>query len=77
MENGALVASHSLPDVPPTWQINGTHDFDHDGDADIPWRHDDGAVVTWEMQNGAFVANHNFGVVSNTWQISGTAEFDL
>jgi hypothetical protein len=36
------------------------------------WHHDDGMVVTWEMQGGNYVVNHNIGVVTNDWQIRGT-----
>ena len=69
--------NHNIASVPNTWQIEGTGDFDSDGDADILWRHDDGKVVTWEMEASALVQNHNFGIVSNAWQIQGTGAFDL
>ena len=50
-------------------------DFDRDGDADILWRHDEGQVLTWEMQAGGFVVNHNFAMVATDWQIARTGEF--
>jgi hypothetical protein len=46
-------------------------------DADILWRHDQGDVMTWEMENGAVAADHDFGAVANAWQIVRTGEFDL
>ena len=61
----------------PTGRSRGTEDFDSDGDADILWRHDDGTVVTWEMEDGALFRTESFGQVSNGWQIRGTGEFDL
>jgi hypothetical protein len=48
-----------------------------DGDADILWRHDQGTLVTWEMEDGALAQTANLGVVPNGWQIRGTGEFDL
>jgi hypothetical protein len=59
------------------WEIVDTGDFDADGDADVLWRHDQGDVMTWEMENGAVVADHDFGVVPNAWQIVRTGEFAL
>ena len=55
----AATAAQELGSLPNTWQIDGTGDFDGDGDADVLWRHDDGQTVTWETQNGAFVASHD------------------
>jgi hypothetical protein len=71
------VVNHNLPAVGSGWRIRGTHDFDEDGDADLLWRHDNGTVVTWQMENGAHLATQNFGVVPNGWQLRGTGEFDF
>jgi hypothetical protein len=84
MEDGDYVDHHHLPvdvhddptGMPNNWQIEGTGDFDGDGDDDILWRHDEGLVVTWEMQDGAYVVNHNHFVVPTNWQIDGTGDFD-
>jgi Ca2+-binding RTX toxin-like protein len=74
--DGSVVeGNHNLGDVPTTWQIVGTGDFDHDGDSDILWRHADGAVVTWELENGAFVVNHNLPSAATTWRIAATGDF--
>ena len=76
MENGDLLATHSLAQVSNSFHIAETGDFDNDGDADILWRHDQGAVVIWEMENGALVTNHNLPAVSNSFQVAGTGDFD-
>jgi hypothetical protein len=44
---------------------------------DVVWRHDDGLVVTWEMQDGDYSATDVHGDVATAWQIAGTGEFDL
>jgi FG-GAP-like repeat len=49
---------------------------DGDGDADIIWRHNEGQVVTWEMENNEYVVNHNIAFASTGWSIDGTGEFD-
>jgi len=83
MEDGAFVQHHHLPvdehnaaPIADTWQIEGTGDFDGDGDDDILWRHNEGMVVAWEMEDGQYVTNHNLPVVSNSWEIEGTGDFD-
>jgi 6-phosphogluconolactonase (cycloisomerase 2 family) len=72
----AATAAHELGSLPNTWQIDGTGDFDGDGDTDVLWRHDDGQTVTWETQNGAFVASHDIEFASINWRIEGTGDFD-
>jgi hypothetical protein len=72
-----LLATHTLPQVSTNFQIAETGDFDGDGDSDILWRDQDGAVVTWDMQAGALAGTTDHGVVATAWQIRGTGEFDL
>jgi hypothetical protein len=60
----------------PGWRPHGTGDFDGDGDADILWRHQDGAVATWEMEDGRYVATHDVAFASNNWDILATGDLD-
>jgi hypothetical protein len=77
MEDGRLVGTHSIAFASTGWQIEGTGDFGGDGDSDILWRHQDGLVVTWEMQGGEFASANSFDVVPTTWQIRTLGDFDL
>jgi hypothetical protein len=52
------------------------NDFDADGDSDILWRHNQGPIVTWEMEDGNSLGNRNHGSVANQWRISATGDFD-
>jgi hypothetical protein len=67
MEDGDYVINHNLAVASNNWQIDGTGDFDRDGDADILWSHRDGAVVTWEMESGDYVATRNMTVAITDW----------
>ena len=69
-------AGHELPAVSANFQIRGTGDFDGDGDADIVWQHEQGLVVTWEMENGDLLATHSLAQVSNSFRIAETGDFD-
>jgi hypothetical protein len=75
MHDGGLAATHRLPDVGTSWEIEGTHDFDSDGDSDVLWRNDTGQVVVWGMQDGDLFRTESFGIVANVWQVVGTGEF--
>jgi Ca2+-binding RTX toxin-like protein len=75
-DGSVAAANNDLGVVPNNFQIEGTGDFDADGDADILWRHVDGLVVTWEMQGGNLLATHVLAQVPTGWQIEGTGDFD-
>ena len=52
--------------VPNDWHIQGTGDFNADGNGDILWRHDSGQVYFWEM-NGLQIAAE--GSVAHDWHV--------
>jgi hypothetical protein len=66
-----------------SWHILGTADFDGDGQSDILWRTDSGAMDVWEM-NGAQIKAADYlrigqsavGAPGADWQVLGTADFD-
>ena len=80
--NGGFVSNdanawHS--DIPTSWQVVGTGDFNGDGFSDIVWRRDDGAFTDWLGQaNGGFVSNdaNAWTILTTDWQVGGTGDFN-
>jgi hypothetical protein len=67
-------------DIPTSWKVAGTGDFNGDGRSDILWRNDSGALTNWLGQaNGGFVANDPNALIydiSTSWKVAGTGDFN-
>ena len=76
--NGGTISS--VPDlgiVPSSWTIQGTGDFNGDGQSDILWRNTgDGAVVIWFMNGGTVASSTNLGAIPASWKIQGIGDFN-
>jgi Ca2+-binding RTX toxin-like protein len=51
-------------------------DFNGDGITDILWRHDSGAVATWEMHGAADPVGHDFRSLPLSWHEAGIGDFN-
>ena len=80
MRNGQIIGTASnIPQVPDlAWQVQGSADFDRDGNLDILWRNQStGDVAIWKMNGTNFVSSVYLPRVANlAWQIQGIADFD-
>jgi hypothetical protein len=57
-------ATSFVANVPGTWSIFGSGDYNGDGKSDIIWRDGSGNVAIWEM-NGTTVLNQATSFVGN------------
>src|SRR5207344_1168292 len=58
--------------VPTSWQVVGTGDFNGDGRDDVIWRNDNGSFTEWLGQaNGGFVSNdaHAWNNLPTSWHV--------
>ena len=81
-QSGGFVENHDdlSVQVPNEWQVAGVGDFDGDGNDDILWRHQNGALTNWlGTDSGSFAGNDDdiFRMVPTDWNVVGIGDFDL
>ena len=79
--NGGFISNdaNAWTVLPTSWRVDGTGDFNGDGNDDVLWRRSDGAFTEWLGQdNGGFVSNdaNAFRNLPNSWQVAGTGDFN-
>ena len=79
--NGGFVSNdaNAWNNVPTSWHVAGTGDFNGDGRDDVIWRNDNGAFTEWLGQaNGGFVSNdaRAWNNLPNSWHVAGTGDFN-
>ncbi len=79
--NGTTVLNPStagIGNVPTTWSIVGTGDFNGDGKSDVVWHDTSGNIAIWFM-NGTTILNPNtagVGNVTTSFKIFGSGDFN-
>jgi hypothetical protein len=53
-----------------------TNDFSGDGKSDILWRHDNGTVVSWDINDSHILSTNIFAQEPSDWKIAGTGDFN-
>ena len=59
----------ALPSTPTAWSMVASADFNGDGNADILWRNDNGALAVWTMSGFSVTSSGIAGYVDGTWGI--------
>jgi hypothetical protein len=76
VNGGAIDSAPDFGTIPAVWTIQGTGDFNGDGQPDILWRNANGDVVIWFMSGGTFLSSTDLGTIPTSWAIKGTGDFD-
>jgi len=76
MSGGTISSSVDLGVIPSSWAIQGTGDFNGDGNSDILWRNSNGDVVTWFMNGPTIASSTDLGVIPASWTVQGTGDFN-
>ena len=79
--NGSFAQNdaNAFTNVPTSWHVVGTGDFNGDGRSDILWRNDNGQLSDWLGQaNGGFAGNDGNAFTSApiSWHVVGTGDFN-
>ena len=68
--NGRTIASNvGIGNIPNTWAVVGTADFNGDGKGDILWRDPAGNVAMWLMNGSGLLANILIGNIPTHWVV--------
>ncbi|HUD87638.1 MAG TPA: VCBS repeat-containing protein, partial [Xanthobacteraceae bacterium] len=73
-----VLNSATFGNMPSTWFVAGTGDFNGDRMSDILWRDSAGDVAIWEM-NGTTILNPStsgVGNLSTVWSVAETGDFN-
>ncbi len=76
VHGGRQIQVATLAVISTDWHVVGIGDFDGDGESDILWRNDNGAVAVWLMNGFQTKAAQILSVVSTDWHVVGTGDFD-
>jgi hypothetical protein len=76
MNGNQIAANVNLGKVGSEWHVVGVGDFNGDGQGDILWRADNGAIATWQMDHAHIQSNQVIGKVGAEWHVYGTADLD-
>jgi hypothetical protein len=69
-----VIATQGLGTVSADWHLAETGNFNGDGNSDLLWRNDNGALGIWELNGNNVIATLGLGTVSADWHIADTAD---
>jgi hypothetical protein len=76
-EPGTLTLRQNLGNIAPGWHVEQFGDFNADDRNEILFRHDSGAIATWQTNtSGQLTAIQTLGSASNAWHIEGVGDLD-
>ena len=69
MKGTSILSSTMLGNVPLSWSVAETGDFNGDGKSDILWTDNAGNVGTWFMNGAAISSTSTYGNVGTSWSV--------
>ena len=69
MNGTSFVGGGGLANPGQSWRVEGTGDYNGDGNADILWRNNDGTPAIWEMNGTNFIGG---GITGDSPSVSAT-----
>jgi hypothetical protein len=69
MNGAAATSAGGLGNIPTTWSIVQTGDYNGDGMADILWRDTSGNIAMWFMNGTTVASTAGVGNVQTNWTV--------
>ena len=71
MNGASVLSSGGLGNVPTTWSIVQTGDYNGDGMSDLLWRDTSGDTSMWFMNGTTVSSTGAVGNISTVWTVQG------
>jgi hypothetical protein len=75
MNGAAIVANGGLGNVPTTWSVAGTGNFNGDGSSDILWTDNLGNLSIWQISGLSVWQAVGLGNVGVNWNVAQTGDY--
>ncbi len=76
MDGAQILQQPVVGNVPTSWTVVGTGDFNGDGKGDILWRNSNGDIGIWLMNGTQILQIPIIGNVPASWTIAGIGDFN-
>jgi hypothetical protein len=69
MNGASVLSAGGIGNVPTTWTMAQTGDFNGDGKSDLLWRDSSGNTSIWFMNGVAVASTGNVGNIPSNWML--------
>jgi hypothetical protein len=72
MNGASVLSSAGIGNLPATWSLALTGDFNGNGKSDLLWRDGSGDTAIWFMNGTSVASTQSVGNISASWVVQGT-----
>ena len=72
MNGASILSSGGLGNIPTTWSVVATGDYNGDGKSDLLWRDTSGNTAIWFMNGATVLSTGSLGNIPTSWTVQST-----